>query len=68
MKNELTDGMVDQILEGLDETKLGEWEKGFVTSVRSWWKQRRKLSDKQKKRLNELWEKQHDPKAKRASG
>jgi hypothetical protein len=63
---ELTDAMVDQILEGLDESKLGEWEQGFLTSVRNWWKQKRKLSDKQKKRLSELWEKQHDPKAKRA--
>ncbi len=65
MKNELSDADVDLILDGLDESKLGEWEKGFVTSVRTWWKQKRKLSDKQKKRLGELWRKEHDPKSKR---
>jgi hypothetical protein len=44
-------------------TKLGEWEQGFVKSVKEWWKKNKRLSDKQKKRLGELWEKQHDPKA-----
>jgi hypothetical protein len=60
---ELTDSMIDQILEGLDESKLGEWEQGFIKSVRTWWTQNRKLSDKQKKRLDELWRRQHDPKS-----
>ena len=63
MKKELTDEDVDLIFENLDEAKLDDWEKGFVKSTKTWWKQKRKLSDKQKKRLNELWEHQHDPKA-----
>jgi hypothetical protein len=63
MKKELTDEDVDLIFENLDEAKLDDWSKGFVKSTRTWWKQRRKLSDKQRKRLNELWEKDHDPKA-----
>ena len=60
---ELTDRMIDQIFENMDETKLDDWSKGFVKSTGTWWKQKRKLSDKQKKRLNELWRKQHEPKA-----
>ena len=62
MKQELTDRMIDQIFEGLDESKLSEWEQGFVKSTKSWWTQKRKLSDKQRKRLGELWSKQHEPK------
>jgi hypothetical protein len=60
--DELSDSAINQILEGLDETQLSEWEKGFVTSVKAYWKRNKKLSDKQKKRLNELWRKQHEPK------
>ena len=62
MKNELSDADVDLILDGLDESKLGEWEKGFVSSVKTYWQKNKKLSDKQKKRLIELWNKQHTPK------
>jgi pullulanase/glycogen debranching enzyme len=61
-KQELTDSAINQILDNIDDSKLSEWEKEFVTSVRAYWKKNKKLSDKQKKRLSELWEKQHSPK------
>jgi hypothetical protein len=62
MKPELSDTDVDQILEGLDESTLGEWELGFVKNVRLWWVQKRVMSPKQRKRLAELWRKAHEPK------
>jgi hypothetical protein len=55
---ELDDKKIDQIFAEVDEIKLSKWEFDFLTSTRNWWKQRRKLSDKQKKRLGELWAKQ----------
>lgn len=60
---DLTDKKLDQILTELDELKLSPWEFDFVNSTRTWWKQRRKLSDKQKKRLGEIWEKQTNGKS-----
>ena len=61
-KQELTDSAITQILENIDDSKLSEWEKEFVASVKTYWKKNKKLSDKQRKRLGELWEKQHSPK------
>ncbi len=61
-KQELNDAAIAQILENVDESKLSEWEKEFVKSVRTYWGKNKKLSDKQKKRLRELWEKTHAPK------
>jgi hypothetical protein len=63
MKKELTDADLDLIFESLDESKCSDWEKEFVKSTRTWWKQKRVLSPKQKKRLEELWRHQHDPKS-----
>ena len=60
---QLSDQMIDQIVKNLDESKLSEWEHGFVTSVKTWWTKNRRLSDKQKARLAELWKVQHEPKA-----
>jgi len=59
----MNDSAITQILDNLDTTKLSEWEQGFVKSVKEWWKKNKRLSDKQKKRLSELWESQHRPKA-----
>jgi hypothetical protein len=59
---ELTDSAITQILDNLDGTKLSDWEKGFATSVKAYWTKNKKLSDKQKKRLGEMWRKQHEPK------
>jgi hypothetical protein len=63
MKTELTDANINQILDHLDDSKLGEWEKGFLISIRTQWKKNRKLSEKQSKRLGEIWERQHAPKS-----
>jgi hypothetical protein len=57
----LSDPMIDQIVNNLDVSKLSEWEQGFVTSVKTWWAKNRRLSDKQKARLAELWSQQHEP-------
>jgi hypothetical protein len=61
---EMTDQVIDQIFKGLDESKLDGWSQGFVTNIKVWWKQKRKLSDKQKKRLGEIWSHQNAPKPK----
>jgi hypothetical protein len=58
---QLSDQMIDQIVNNLDESKLGKWEFDFFTSIKTWWKKNRRLSEKQKNRLAELWSAQHDP-------
>lgn len=65
---ELTDSVIDQMLAGIDDSKLDdEWNQQFMTNIREWWKKSRKLSDKQKRRLRELWEGQNVPKPKKPS-
>lgn len=59
----MTDAAISQILDNLDDSKLSDWEKGFVTSVKTQWARKKKLSEKQSKRLGEIWEKQHAPKS-----
>lgn len=58
----ITDAAVDQIYQRLDTSKLSEWEQKFIASTKDWWTKNRKLSDKQRKRLGELWKKQNEPK------
>ena len=60
---DLTDQLIDQIFEGLNDFKAkDDWEMEFLTSVRAYWAKSRRLSDKQKKRLLEIWERQNaDP-------
>jgi hypothetical protein len=60
-QEQVTDDLIDRIYREVDETKLGEWEQKFIKSTRDWWKQHRKLSDKQRKRLGELWVKNAKP-------
>jgi len=55
---ELTPQLIDHIFENLNLEKLDDWNQKFVESARQWWKRKKKLSDKQKKRLGELWEAQ----------
>ena len=58
---DMTEQVIDKILEGINDFKLeDEWEKDFINSIREWWKKKRKLSDKQKRRLLEIWEAQND--------
>jgi hypothetical protein len=59
MKEPLDEKAIDSILTNLDPIKLSKWEFDFVDSVKIWWKQRRKLSPKQTKRLGEIWDKQN---------
>jgi hypothetical protein len=59
----LSDSAINQILEGLDASKLGEWEREFFVSVKTYWQKNKRLSPKQSKRLAEMWKKAHEPKA-----
>jgi hypothetical protein len=56
--SEVTDKLLDHIFAHLDVKNLDEWNSKFFESTRTWWKAKRKLSDKQKTRLADLWEKQ----------
>ncbi len=60
-KPAISESAINQMLENMDESKLSDWEKGFLVSARGWWKKTHKLSDKQLDRLKEMWEKQHKP-------
>ena len=53
------DKLIDKALVELDPLTLGEWEAKFVANVKTWWVQKRKLSDKQAARLLEIWRKQN---------
>lgn len=55
---EVTPQLIDHIFENLNMEHLDEWNLKFIESVKTWWKKNRKLSDKQKTRLGQLWEKQ----------
>ena len=58
---DMTEQVIDQILGGINDFKIqDEWERDFLNSIREWWKKKRKLSDKQKRRLLEIWEAQND--------
>lgn len=62
----ITDKLLDHIFKNVDESKLSKWEVEFVKSTSVWWNQKRKLSDKQKMRLGDLWERQINAKPSRA--
>ncbi len=55
---ELTNKAIDYILSHLEaETRLTDWEKGFVESISDQWTRNRRLSDKQKETLGKVWDK-----------
>jgi hypothetical protein len=54
--------LVDHVLQNIDEKGLSEWELEFVKNVRAYWKRHHKLSEKQTKRLREIWEGRDDAK------
>ena len=60
---ELTDKAIDYIVNGLcdelakDRPKLSEWERNFVISVEDQWRRKRWLSDAQKEKLGQIWDK-----------
>jgi hypothetical protein len=56
--SELTDKAIDYILSHLEaETRLTQWEKGFVESISDQWTSRRSLTDNQKLTLGKVWDK-----------
>lgn len=53
---DMSDSVIEQALRGIDDNKLNDpWEKDFMKSIRAYWKKHHKLSDKQKRRLGEIW-------------
>ncbi len=62
MNEPLTDELIDHVLQNISDDQLTEWEVGFLKSVRLYWKKSRRLSEKQKKRLQELWMELHNAK------
>jgi hypothetical protein len=59
---QVTAEQIDKLLRGIDPSKLGDWEQKFVTSVREYWGKSRRLSEKQSKRLVEIWKRQQNAK------
>lgn len=56
---ELTDKAIDYIISGLEDSpRLSDWEKNFLESVSDQWNRNRSLSDNQKMKLGEIWDKQ----------
>jgi len=62
MSEGMTNELIDHILSNIEPENLTEWEKDFVKSVLAYWKRNHKLSDKQQKRLKEVWEESHNAK------
>lgn len=57
-QEELTDSAIDYILDGLaSETRVTDWEEGFIVSITDQWERNRSLSDKQKETLGKIWDK-----------
>lgn len=55
---ELTDKAIDYILDGIQTERLSDWERNFIESVDDQWTRNRKLSDRQKEVLGQIWDKQ----------
>ncbi len=55
---ELNERMIDHIFKNVDTSKLDAWNQKFIESTKTWWSAKRKLSDKQRTRLGQIWEKQ----------
>jgi hypothetical protein len=56
--NELTDEAIDHILFTIELASLSEWEIDFIESVANQWERSRFLSEKQKLKLGQIWDKQ----------
>lgn len=57
-QEELTEKAIDYILDGIQVERLSDWERNFVESVSDQWAHNRRLSDKQKEILGNIWDKQ----------
>lgn len=55
---ELTDTAIDYIFEHMDAKLLSDWERGFVESTQDRWERVRKMTDRQKEVLGEIWDRQ----------
>lgn len=53
---ELTDKAIDYMLPQLADARLSAWEKSFVESVTDQWERNRRLTDNQKLKLGEIWD------------
>jgi len=62
MTEAMTNELIEHILSNIEHENLTEWEKDFVKSVTAYWKRNKKLSDKQQKRLREVWEESRNAK------
>lgn len=58
----MSEEMINHILSNLDGSKLSEWEIDFIRSIKTYWKKFHKLSEKQQKRLAEVWADQSNAK------
>lgn len=57
-QEELTDSAIDYIFENYEPTLLTKWELTFIESVEDQWKRNRRLSERQKEILGNIWDKQ----------
>ena len=62
----ITKEQIQTALQQIDQSPLNDWERGFVESCRRFWSQTGKLSEKQSKRLIEIYRRQRNASAKRA--
>lgn len=60
--NGVSDERIDQLFREIDRSQLTEWEQKFMQSTGEYWKKNRRLSDKQRNRLDEIGRKQNEPK------
>ena len=57
-QEELTDKAIDYMLDHLNTGNITEWESNFIESVSDQWVRNRRLSDRQKEILGNIWDKQ----------
>jgi hypothetical protein len=57
-QEELTDQAIDYIVSGINVDHLSAWELSFYESVSDQWHRNRRLSDRQKEVLGNIWDKQ----------
>jgi len=55
---ELTESAIDYIFDNVEHRRLSPWELSFVESINDQWIRNRRLSDRQKEILGQIWDKQ----------
>ena len=56
--SEMDDKAICYIFEHADVERMYKWEKSFFESVEDQWMRNRRLSDRQKEVLGQIWDKQ----------